>query len=380
MEIFGFFIWKLTNHLNKSFEQFGETIGTNQNDKIFEDGTFHFGEFDVTNPNASTHPNEECDIHFPSHISCTIEMMNLHRPVHTVVIDEIQMIGDEERGWAWTRAILGAPAENVHICGSPSALTIVKKILNECGEDVDVIEYERLSPLKMGNLIPSKSDWPLTLRAGDCVIAFSRQKIMEMKKDIERQWKEEIRCGVVYGKLPPLSRTHQAELFNNPNNDVDVLIASDAVGMGLNLNIRRIIFTSTSKFDGSVMRPLTNDEIKQIAGRAGRYNSLYEEGSVTALDRRDYQRIRKALHSPHSEIQQIGIFPTFDHLALCHEVVGNAYDFGDLITFFEEKIQLHPDYFVCNCDNMKYISDLLNDLELTFKDRFGIENVLMIFF
>jgi ATP-dependent RNA helicase SUPV3L1/SUV3 len=335
------------------------------------DGAFHFGEFDAhENCDSSSSAGSDPDDLSPSHISCTVEMMNLHRPVHTVVIDEIQMLSDEERGWAWTRALLGAPAENLHLCGSASALSIVKKILSECGEDIEVNEYDRLAPLRMTHLIPNRSDWPLTLRAGDCVIAFSRKRIMELKKDIERLWSGEMRCGVVYGKLPPLSRSHQAELFNDPNNDVDVLVASDAVGMGLNLNIRRIIFTSTSKFDGSQMRSLTDDEIKQIAGRAGRYQSLYQEGLVTAIDRRDHQRIRRALNSPPSDIHQIGIFPTFDHLEMCSEFLGSECDFADLVAFFEEKIQLHPDYFVCNCEGMKYISVLLSDVPLSFQDRF----------
>lgn len=84
-----------------------------------------------------------------------------------------------------------------------------------------------------------------------------------------------------YGGLPPEARQNQADLFNSPESEFEVLIASDAIGMGLNLNIKRIIFSTIHKFDGTKTRPLTKLEIKQIAGRAGRYGSAFPEGVVT---------------------------------------------------------------------------------------------------
>ncbi|KAK7819802.1 dexh-box atp-dependent rna helicase dexh16 [Quercus suber] len=73
-------------------------------------------------------------------------------------------------------------------------------------------------------------------------------------------------CSVVYGSLPPETRTRQATMFNDASSDFDVLVASDAIGMGLNLNISRIIFSTMKKFDGIEMRDLMVPEIKQIAG------------------------------------------------------------------------------------------------------------------
>lgn len=75
------------------------------------------------------------------------------------------------------------------------------------------------------------------------------------------------KCCVVYGALPPETRTQQAKLFNDPNSEYDVLVASDAVGMGLNLNIRRVVFYSLDKFDGDAKRPIPAPQVKQIAGR-----------------------------------------------------------------------------------------------------------------
>jgi superfamily II RNA helicase len=74
----------------------------------------------------------------------------------------------------------------------------------------------------------------------------------------------------------------KAELFNDPESEYEVLVASDAIGMGLNLNIARVVFSTMYKFDGHQRRPLTDSEIKQIAGRAGRYRSIFPTGEVTA--------------------------------------------------------------------------------------------------
>ena len=114
------------------------------------------------------------------------------------------------------------------------------------------------------------------LRKGDCVVAFSRRNIYSLKHKIEKAGKK---CCVIYGNLPPgtiktlslclyiiEARKQQAALFNDPDSDYDVLVASDAIGMGLNLNIKRLIFSTMEKFDGERKRKLTISEIKQIAG------------------------------------------------------------------------------------------------------------------
>lgn len=81
-----------------------------------------------------------------SHLSCTVEMLSLDMQVDVAVIDEIQMLRDEQRGWAWTRALLGVCAKEVHVCGEPAAIDIVCRILDPIGEHVEVKEYKRKSP------------------------------------------------------------------------------------------------------------------------------------------------------------------------------------------------------------------------------------------
>jgi len=168
-------------------------------------------------------------------------------------------------------------AKEVHVCGDSSALNLIKRLCSVTNEEIKVNHYHRLSPL-----IPATQPFqgPLNrLKKGDCLIAFSRKDIFLWKTRIEKT--TGIKCCMIYGSLPPEARTSQAALFNDPNNDYNVLIASDAIGMGLNLNIKRIIFTTLEKFDGSSVRTLNTSEIKQIAGRAGRFASVFPKGEVS---------------------------------------------------------------------------------------------------
>ena len=115
--------------------------------------------------------------------------------------------------------------------------------------------------------------------------------------------------GMVYGALPPESRRSQATLFNTPGSGVDVLVASDAVGMGLNLNIKRVVFATLKKFDGEGMRELRPAEVKQIAGRAGRYSSDHPEGYVGCLDEGDVRGLQRSLVTPNALITEACLLP-----------------------------------------------------------------------
>lgn len=163
--------------------------------------------------------------------SCTVEMMPLNKSVDVAVIDEIQMIGNAERGWAWTQALLGVKAKEVHLCGEARTVPLIRELCASIGEKIVVHEYERLSPLAMAQ---SSLDGNLKkLRKGDCIVSFSVVGIHALRRQIERETGKKV--ATVYGSLPPETRAQQARLFNDPNNDYDYLVASDAIGMGLNL-------------------------------------------------------------------------------------------------------------------------------------------------
>ncbi len=210
--------------------------------------------------------------------SCTVEMLNDHEYFDIVVVDECQMIGDIYRGHNWTRAILGLRAEEIHLCMAPEAESIITQMIKRCGDQYHVVRHKRNTRLTVEKRPYSlKND----LRKGDALIVFSKKSVLALAAHLEGQG---VKCSVIYGSLPPATRREQVRRFLEK--ETDIVVSTDAIGMGLNLPIRRIVFVETQKFDGVVKRDLEPGEIKQIAGRAGRYG-IYEEGFVAALDQID---------------------------------------------------------------------------------------------
>ncbi|KAF9228843.1 P-loop containing nucleoside triphosphate hydrolase protein [Gyrodon lividus] len=228
-------------------------------------------------------------------MSCTVEMATLDKPLDVAVVDEIQMIADPERGSAWTNAVLGLAAREIHLCGEETAVPIIQDILKDTGDELVVNRYERLTPLQIQK---SSLNGDLSqVQKGDCLVTFSRNGIFAMKTKVEEM--TGLRCAVAYGKLPPEIRSEQAALFNDPRSGYDVIIASDAIGMGLNLKIKRVVFETLDKFDGQKERPLSISQIKQIAGRAGRYGLHGKPGGfVATLHEADMPRLRNVLAAP----------------------------------------------------------------------------------
>ena len=209
-----------------------------------------------------------------THIAATAEKLELGRRYEVAVIDECQMIADPERGYAWTRAILGVLAPEVHLCAAPEAKSLLLRIIRGCGDDCEVIEHERKTPLICMNRVVDYS----AIRPGDALITFSKVGVLSVAEDLRSRGKEP---AIIYGALPYSTRRKQVEGFLA--GDMEYVVSTDAIGMGLNLPIRRIIFMETEKFDGRERRPLKPEEIQQIAGRAGRYG-MYEKGYVGAME------------------------------------------------------------------------------------------------
>ncbi|KAJ7632305.1 P-loop containing nucleoside triphosphate hydrolase protein, partial [Roridomyces roridus] len=228
--------------------------------------------------------------------SCTVEMLYMGTQYDVAVIDEIQMISDVERGWCWTNAVLGLPAKELHLCGEETAVPLVEQLLKNTGDELIVNRYERLTPLEVED--SSLENDLNRVRPGDCIVAFSRNAIFGLKRQVEAKTK--MKCAVVYGRLPPEIRSEQAALFNDPQSGYDVLIGSDAIGMGLNLKIRRTIFEAVAKFEGRRgIKPLSVSQTKQIAGRAGRFGMLHQDeepkGFVTTLKPEDLPFLRNTV-------------------------------------------------------------------------------------
>ncbi|CCH41051.1 ATP-dependent RNA helicase [Wickerhamomyces ciferrii] len=243
--------------------------------------------------------------------SGTVEMIPVNQRFEVVVLDEIQMIADKFRGWAWSHALLGAQADEIHLCGEESVIPLIKRIAETTGDEVIINRYERLGELQI-------EDQPVTgglngLEKGDCIVAFSKKRIMAYKEEIQN--KTDLKCGVIYGALPAETRATEAERFNN--GEYDVLVASDAIGMGLNLSINRVIFDSHKKFDGDQLRALESPQVKQIGGRAGRFKAPGADGKkskslgkISAFYPDTLEFIRESMSTPTIFLERADVWPS----------------------------------------------------------------------
>ncbi|PKO47509.1 MAG: helicase [Betaproteobacteria bacterium HGW-Betaproteobacteria-22] len=227
-------------------------------------------------------------MHGAQHTASTIEMMNPGKLVEVAIIDEIQMLQDPDRGAAWTAALLGVPASQVLICGSTAVTLPCLNAIQALNETYEIHYLARKTPLILeekslcGKRYHKQALKP-HLQKGDAIIAFSRKDVLTLSARF-RQWG--YRVASIYGALAPEVRRTESERFNLGT--ADILVATDAIGMGLNLPIRRVIFSNIHKFDGIASRPLNATEVRQIAGRAGRFG-IYDTGYVNVLE--DDERI-----------------------------------------------------------------------------------------
>lgn len=265
--------------------------------------------------NLST--GEEEIIHLnATHTSCTIEKLNLSKEYDIAIIDEIQMIEDLQRGAAWTRALLGLKCKEIHICGALNAKEIILKIIEDCKDEYEIKEYKRSIPLE----IEYKNFVHNDIKKGDALVAFSKKRVLQIAESYS---KEGVKASIIYGDLPPEVRRMQYKLFIEGENKI--LVTTDAIGMGVNLPIRRIVFMDTRKYDGEEVRELKSQEVKQIAGRAGRIG-IYEVGYVASargdskfLKERIKEEdivIEKAVLAPTEKILDIKNLPLNEKLAL----------------------------------------------------------------
>ncbi len=191
---------------------------------------------------------------------CTVESMPKDKSVDFVAIDEIQMCADKERGHIFTDRLLNFRGKKLTMfLGSQ----VMQSIINELIEDVDFEKKERLSKLTYGGFKKISR-----LERKSAIIAFSIEDVYAIAELIRRQ---KGGAAVVMGSLSPKTRNSQVELYQS--GDVDYLVATDAIGMGLNMDINEIYFSNLKKFDGKKTRRLNLIEISQIAGRAGRFKN-----------------------------------------------------------------------------------------------------------
>lgn len=215
---------------------------------------------------------EEITIEGATHTSCTIEKLNIGENYDLAIIDEVQMINDDQRGAAWTRAMLALNCKEIHVCGALNAKELLIEIIEDCEDEYEFREYTRDIPLEIQENPFAYKD----IQEGDALVVFSKKRVLNLAYHYADLG---IKASLIYGDLPPEVRRKQYEQFINK--ETSILITTDAIGMGVNLPIKRIVFMDVKKFDGNEVRYLTSQEVKQIAGRAGR-KSIYDIGYVAS--------------------------------------------------------------------------------------------------
>lgn len=246
---------------------------------------------------------ESIDVSGARHVSSTIEMVNLTSRIAVAVIDEAQMISDPDRGHRWVEAIVGVPADEIHVCLAPEAEQIVSQLIHLCGDNMSIEYHERMVPLSADDKAGKNGfSFPRGVRKGDALIVFSRKMVHAVASELSRRGKS---VSMIYGALPHDVRHNEAERF--ANGETDIVVSTDAIGMGMNLPVKRIVFLEQSKFDGHSVRFLNANEVRQIAGRAGRYG-MYKEGLYTSAN--DMGRIKALMDAKIPQIKTLPIgFP-----------------------------------------------------------------------
>ena len=223
---------------------------------------------------------------------CTVESMPVDKVLDFVGIDEIQMCSDHERGHIFTDRLLNLRGEKLTMLMGSNT---IKSIIQKLDDDIEFINKQRLSKLSFGghkkiSRIERKS----------AVIAFSTEEVYAIAELIRRQ---KGGAAIVMGSLSPKTRNAQVSLYQS--GDVDYLVATDAIGMGINMDLDNVYFSNIKKFDGKKIRRLKISEIGQISGRAGRYLNDGSFGITGDCDEINPEEIEFLENHNFPEIQNI---------------------------------------------------------------------------
>jgi len=293
-------------------------------------------------------------------ISSTIEMLDTTRPVDAVVVDEVQLLSDSDRGWAWSAAIIGAPAKSVIMTGSPDSVPLVKSLASYLGETLEIRTLERFTPLSVLDDTTSMAE----IEPGTAVICFSRRDVLGLKEQLEARNS----VSVIYGNLSPQVRREQARRFRS--GETSVLVATDAIALGLNLPIRTVLFTTTWKWNGREETRLTPSEIRQIGGRAGRFGK-HDAGFVGTLSRSDLDHVRAAFRDTPQPIPvHAQVRPTLAHVDTMSDLLESK-KLRDLLDLFRRRMRFDdPLLSAVVPDELLHLASMADGFDLPLRDKF----------
>ena len=296
-----------------------------------------------------------------THISSTIEMMNYEVDVDVCVIDEVQMLDERDRGWAWANAIIGAPAKEVIMTGSSNVKDAVIALAEYLGEDLEIVEFERKNPLKLLEHATPLSE----VEAGSAVIAFSRKDVLKLKQQLSSRFS----VSVVYGNLSPEVRREEARRFRE--GESEVLVATDAIAMGMNLPIKTVLFSKAKKFDGIMDRNLFPSEVQQIAGRAGRYG-LHENGYVGALHKDALRVIKKGFEKSPKKIQPpFKVMASLEHIKLVANILEEN-SLAEILEFFVKNMEFNGPFYAASLDDMLEAAKIVDSYDLDIATKYHL--------
>jgi ATP-dependent RNA helicase SUPV3L1/SUV3 len=294
-----------------------------------------------------------------AYVCSTIEMVDFNMDVDVAIIDEVQMLEDIDRGWAWVNAIIGTPAKKVIMTGSVNALDAIKAIASYLDEELEIVRFKRKNPLEL-------LEKPILLRdlqAGTALIAFSRKDVLMYKQKLQKYHK----VSVIYGNLSPEVRRDEARRFRH--GESDILIATDAIAMGLNLPIKTILFTTCEKFDGVQRRLISPNEIIQIAGRAGRYGH-HEKGYIGATSKKTLEQVHMQFNTPIKTIK-----PPFNVKASNDQIEAIAShlqtkSLTKILKFFKDNMSFSGPFKASNISSMIEASLIVDQRDLKLHDKY----------
>ena len=296
-----------------------------------------------------------------THISSTIEMMNASVEVDVCVIDEIQMISDRDRGWAWANALIGVPAKKIILTGSIDVLNAVIELCEYLEEPLTIKHFERKNELKL-------LEYPTPIKeieAGTAIVAFSRRDVLGLRQQLSQRYE----VSVVYGNLSPEVRREEAKRFREGKSQI--LVATDAIAMGLNLPIKTLLFSKDNKFDGLRRRELLPTEVAQISGRAGRYG-LEEVGYIGALDESALKTITSKFQQPLPTLElPVSVMASLEHVMLIGEILETE-NVSTILHFFSDNMEFEGPFVAANIDSMLEISAIVDEYSLDLKTRFHL--------
>jgi ATP-dependent RNA helicase SUPV3L1/SUV3 len=303
-----------------------------------------------------------------THTASTVEMLDTRTPVEVAVIDEIQMLSDRDRGAAWTAAVCGAPANTVYLVGAPEARRAIEALAARLEVPLEVHILKRMAPLAMESTAVRKLR---NLRRGDAVICFSRREVLKWRDMITELG---LSVSTVYGNLSPEVRRAQAERFRDGR--ADIVVGTDALAMGLNMPIQRIVMTTTVKYNGVEEEEISAALARQIAGRAGRYG-VHEEGFVAGYDDDTHEVMRALLREKAVPLNSSGfaVAPSIEHLHRIANVTRET-SLVKLLKRFVHNIDVPDGFFyprITEEQNERAI--WLDTLDLTVAEKFMLSLV-----